>query len=142
MIQQWDCPVDEPVSLPEWRRYRVRERTGEIAERIQHGVSIRSLAGEYGVNCELIRCEVARAGIEFTKVPAAPPTPVRRTRMHRLPGRGRSRAFTPDEVAELLARHHYGESIRSLARATGVSHETIRQTLARAARDDAHSATV
>jgi hypothetical protein len=52
---QWDFPGDEPVSLPEWPRTRVRERIIEIAERIQNGVSIRSLASEYGVSREMIR---------------------------------------------------------------------------------------
>lgn len=63
MIQQWDFPVDEPVSLPEHRRRRVDEAILHIAGRLQTGTSIRSLAAEYGVSREAIRRALARTDI-------------------------------------------------------------------------------
>src|SRR5215211_6315681 len=125
MIQQWDFPVDEPVSLPECRHHRLHHHLPAIVERKCADTSIRALADEYGVSREAIRRAVARSGIatEVEKEPQ-PGLPLRRVRAYRLPGRGHSRAFTPAEVTELLRRHGSGESVRALARATGVSYET------------------
>ena len=131
MIQQWDFPVDEPVSLPEFRRHRLDDAIMRIAERIRAGTSIRSLAAEYGVSHEAIRRALMRAHItiELGK-DVRPSKELRRTRAHRLGGRGRSYTLRPDEVAHLLLRHRAGESIRALARQSGVSHETMRRALA------------
>jgi hypothetical protein len=46
VIQQWDFPVDEPVSLPAYRRRRVDATVAYIAERIRTGTSIRALTDE------------------------------------------------------------------------------------------------
>lgn len=131
MTQQWDFPVDEPASLPEYRRHRVADAVPVIARRIATGASIRSLAAEYEVSREAIRRALAKAGIVITVEKNSPPTmTLRRTRGHRLPSRGRSQTLTPDELTPLLTRHHAGESIRALAREAGVSHETLRRGLA------------
>jgi lambda repressor-like predicted transcriptional regulator len=131
---QWDFPVDEPVSLPSYRCQRVDDSIHLIAQQIRAGASIRALAREYGVSREAIRRAIVRAGV-VVEVDSHPQPDVapRRIRAYRLPGRGRSRALTPVEVAALLARHAGGESLRSLARAVGVSHETMRRTMARTA---------
>ena len=129
MTQQWDFPVDEPVALPEWRHNRLVEHLPAIAARIAVGDGLRAIAAEYGVSHETLRQVVKRA--EYATRPAlTPAAPPRRNRLHRLPGRGWSTVLAPEEVATLLARHRAGESMRSLARRSGVSHETIRRTLA------------
>ena len=139
MTQQWDFPVDEPVSLPAYRHRRLEESVAAIAIRVECGESLRTIAREYGVSHETLRKALKRHGraTRSSPVPAAAP---RRVRAHRLPGRGRSTALTHDEVGTLLLRHQAGESIRSLARATGVSHEAMRQTLGRASRAVAQAA--
>ena len=128
---QWDFPVDEPVSLPQWKQNRVRDSIHQIAERIRAGASIRSLAREYGVGRETLRRELNRVGItiETTQI-AQVVAPPRRVRLHRVPGCGRSLDILPENVPLLLTRHQAGESLRSLARSTGVSHETMRRVLA------------
>ncbi|MGH2602455.1 MAG: helix-turn-helix domain-containing protein [Dehalococcoidia bacterium] len=60
--------------------------------------------------------------------------PPRRARRYRLPGRGRSRAIAPEELAGLIIRYQQGESIRSLAGSVDVSRETMRRTLANVAK--------
>jgi hypothetical protein len=61
--------------------------------------------------------------------------------MHRAPGRGRSTALTPDDIREVCLRHGAGEGVRALARAFGVSHETIRRYLARSGESADRAAT-
>jgi lambda repressor-like predicted transcriptional regulator len=131
MTQQWDFPVDEPVLLPAWRAHKSAEQLPTIAARIAAGATLRGLAAEYGVSHEALRQTLKRAGIA-TGRPATPAPPPRRSRSYRVAGLGRSRVFAPSEVAVLLARHSGGESIRALARATGVSHETLRRLFAAA----------
>jgi len=139
---QWDFPVDEPVSMLAYRRHHLDEEIPAIVRCMSGGARLRELAGEYGVSREAIRRALIRAGvtiaIERIAETGAPP---RRPRAHRLPGRGRSRAFEPAEVSALLTRHVGGESLRSLARGTGVSHETIRRVLGGADCADARNAT-
>jgi hypothetical protein len=101
MIQQWDFPVDEPVSLTGYRRRRVDDTVAIIADRIRTGTSIRALADEFGVSRAAIRRALARTGVvtEVEKEPQPGP-PLRHVRAYRLPGRRRSRALTPTEVEE------------------------------------------
>ena len=129
MIQQWDYPVDEPVSLSRWRQHRLAAHLPAIALRVERGETLRAIASEYGVSHEALRQALKRDGCATRQscMPAAAP---RRARGHRLPGRGRSSILSPDEVGALLLRHRHGESMRSLARSVGVSHETIRRVLA------------
>lgn len=42
----------------------------------------------------------------------------------------RSQSIALEELPDLIAHHRAGESVRSLARSAGVSHETMRQSLA------------
>ena len=139
MTQQWDFPVDEPVSLPQWRRDRLSEHLPSIAIRIERGETVRTIAAAYGISHEALRQALKRRG-HATRSSPVPATAPRRVRAHRLPGRGRSTALTPDEVGTLLLRHRAGESIRFLARATGVSHEAMRQMLGRASQAVAQAA--
>ena len=81
------------------------------------------------------------AAQRLTKQSLVSAAPRRRVRIYRLPGRGRSTALAPEETAVLLVRHRASESIRSLARASAVSHETMRRLLAEAAQNGAKSAT-
>jgi lambda repressor-like predicted transcriptional regulator len=128
---QWDFPVDEPVSVLNYRRPGLDNSIEEIAELARGGMSIRALAGKYGVSREAIRRALCRAAVAVSvNETSQSAMPLRRVRVHRLPGRGRSRAFTPEEVVALHARREAGESMRSLARAAGVSHETVRRVLA------------
>jgi hypothetical protein len=62
MIQQWDFPVDEPVSLAEWRRSRLAHGLSEVATRMAHGETLRTLAAEYGTSHESMRRALTRAG--------------------------------------------------------------------------------
>jgi transposase-like protein len=140
MIQQWDFPVDEPVSLPEWRRPHLTEHLPAIATRIEHGETLRAIAREYSVSHEALRQALKRQGHATRPTPAAD-APPRRVRLYRLPGRGGSMALAPDEIAALRLQHRSGASIRSLARTYGVSHETVRRTLARMTDTDYHGAT-
>jgi hypothetical protein len=122
--------VDEPVSLPAFRRRRLGESVTIVVERLRAGASIGALSVEYGVSQEAVRRAVARAGIttaiaRVTETGMAPP----RTQVHRLPGRSRSRVFEPVKVRATLTRYVGGECLRSLVRATGVSRETIRRGL-------------
>jgi transposase-like protein len=90
------------------------------------------VAIDFGVSHETLRRALCQDGF-ITAARLAPALqPPRRERAYRLPGRGRSRAITPEELADLITRLNEGESIRSLARLVGVSHETMRRTLARA----------
>ena len=134
MIQQWDFPVDEPVSLSKWRHDHLSEHVPAIALRVERGETLRAIAQKYGVSHEALRQALKRPGIATRPLPA-PVSPTRRVRSHRMPGRGRSTALAPSEVTTLLARHHAGESMRSLARASGVSHETLRRAFARITTD-------
>jgi lambda repressor-like predicted transcriptional regulator len=119
----------------------LEESVTVIAERLRTGASIRTLSVEYGVSQEAIRRAAARSGVEVATEPHQEHAmPLRRVRLHRLPGRGRSRSVAPEEIATLLARRQAGESIRSLARTTGVSHESMRRTLVRAGCDDEYGA--
>lgn len=61
---------------------------------------------------------------------AVQPAPLRRSRINYQAGRGRSLALTPSEITNAAARNRAGESVRSIGRAYGVSHETIRRMLA------------
>ena len=140
MIQQWDFPVDEPVSLPGWRQSHVTEQLPHIAARFERGESLRGIAVECGISHEALRQALKRNGY-VTRPPPSPAVPPRQTRIQRVPGRGCSTALAPDEVTALLLRHRTGESMRSLARSTGVSHETIRRVLADVAQRVMTSAT-
>jgi hypothetical protein len=75
-------------------------------------------------------CQALKRTGNVQRSPTLPAAAPRRGRLHRLPGRVRSTALVPSEVTALLARHHAGESLRSLARAVGVSHETLRRAFA------------
>ena len=121
--------MDEPVSLPQWRRDRLSPHMHTIALRVERGETLRAIGMEYGVSHETLRQALKRNGY-LTRPPTVPASSPRLGRMHRLPGRGRSTALAPEEVTALLARHHAGESIRSLAHSVVVSHETIRRVLA------------
>src|SRR5215207_9400465 len=103
MTQQWDFPVDEPVSLSAYRRHRLAESVTVIAERLGAGTSLRALAHEYGVSREAVRRVLAHPVVVVDRAkPMQSDLPQRRGRAHRRPGRGRSRIFTPAEVAALL----------------------------------------
>ncbi len=128
MIQQWDFPVDEPVSLSEWRQTRLTDHVHAIAARIERGETLRAIAADFGLSHETLRQALERAGFRTRPDQSVAADP-RRSRVHRVPGRGRSMALTPTEVAALSRRNQAGESMRSLARSYGVSHETIRRHL-------------
>ena len=140
MIQQWDFPVDEPVSLSAWRQHRLAEQLPRIAARIERGETLRAVAAEFGISHESLRQTLRRAGLS-TRPTVVPAAPLRRVRSHRLPGRGRSTALAPEAIVVLLVRHRAGESIRALARASGVSHETMRRALSEAAYNGAKTTT-
>ena len=129
MIQQWDFPVDEPASLPEWREKGLAGHLPGVAAGVAAGETLRTVASEYGVSHEALRRTLKQAGFATSKG-AAPAAALRRTHRHRVIGRGRAVLISPAEANLLLGQHRNGESIRSLARATGVSHETMRRTLA------------
>src|SRR5437867_2488847 len=103
----------------------------EIAERLTAGETLRALAAEYDISYDSLRQALKRAGYSTSKPPMPAAVP-RRIRRHRVPGGGRPVLITPAEAAEFLQRHRASESIRSLARASGVSHETMRRVLAEA----------
>ncbi len=130
MIQQWDFPVDEPVSLPAWRCHRLTAHLPAIAGRVAQGEALRTIANEYGMSHDALRQQLMRGG-HATRQPLAAAVPARRTRANRRLGRGCSSVLSREEVAALLVRQQAGESIRALARTSGVSHETVRRVLAR-----------
>jgi site-specific DNA recombinase len=100
------------------------------ADRVLSGAPLRDVAMHFGVSHETLRRALRQEGIITSARLAPAPHPPRRERAYRLPGRGRSRAITPEELADLVIRLNEGESIRSLARSVGVSHETLRRSLA------------
>jgi transposase-like protein len=100
---------------------------------VRSGTPLRDIAILFGVSHETLRRTLREDGIITSARLAPVPHPPRRERAYRLPGRGRSRAITPVELAELVTRLDQGESIRSLARSVGVSHETMRRSLAQLA---------
>ena len=117
MIQQWDFPVDEPVSLVEWRQRQSIVDIATLDDHISKGESLRRVAAECGVSHETLRRWLQQAGVTTAPV-AVTVAPRRGERRHRVPDRGRSKALGPNEVAVLLRRHRAGESIRSLAMST------------------------
>ena len=131
MIQQWDFPVDKPISLPAWRGLRVADDIDVIAGRRRAGDGLRTISAAYGVGHETIRWELARAGIRTARETArVSMVTERRPREHRQPGQERRVTLSSEEIGVLLARHRVGKSIRSLARDAGVSHETVRRAFA------------
>lgn len=132
MTQQWDFPVDEPVSLLDYRRDLFVEQLPAIAARIAAGETLRALAAECSTSHETLRRALVQAG--FTTVKASPSSAEqRRIRRRSWPGRRRPTLIAQTEAIEFLERHRGGESIRALARRAGVSHETMRRMLAEAA---------
>ena len=130
MTQQWDCPVDEPVSLPERRYHRLAEHLSAIANRVASGQTLRAIARDYGVSHEALRQALKRSGYA-TRPSPVPDTSSRRARTYRLPGRGGSTTFSPEEVGVLLLRHRSGESLRALARSLSDStDEAVTSTIA------------
>ena len=86
MIQRWDFPVDEPVSLRGWRRLRVSKDIEVIAARVRSGESLRSVAAAYGMSHETIRRVLARAGIDIARSsPSVPAATGLRPGVHHLP---------------------------------------------------------
>jgi lambda repressor-like predicted transcriptional regulator len=104
------------------------------------GRPLRDVALQFGVSHETLRRALRHEGVVLPLLPAPPVQALRRQRGYRLPGRGRSRAILPDELADLISRHREGASIRALARSVGVSHETMRRTLAGTANAGAEAA--
>lgn len=88
------------------------------------------MALHFGVSHETLRRAVRLEGIVMPLRPVAPMRPLRHERAYRLPGWGRSRTIAPEELTDLVDWHHQGESMHSLARSVGVSHEIMRPTLA------------
>ena len=81
MIQQWDFPVDEPVSLLAWRQHRLTEQLPRIAARIERGETLRAVAAEFGISHESLRQALRRAGLS-TRSTVVPAGLLRRARIH------------------------------------------------------------
>jgi hypothetical protein len=117
MTQQWDFPVDEPVSLQEWRVHRTTEQLPAIAERIAAGETLRAVAADQGMSHEALRQALTRAGYATRKAVALAAAP-RRSRGYRVVG-------GDDPASSLRERSLRCWPVTARARASGPWHAPL-----------------
>lgn len=112
MIQQWDFPVDELVSLPDYRRSCLAAHLDSITARVAAGTSPRALAAEYGVSHEAVR-QLLQGQAASCPRASREVAPTRWTRQNTRSARGRSLSLSEAEIKPARARPAAGMSMRA-----------------------------